>query len=204
MCPVTSSRFPRKIDQLLQNGGTITLAGGQVITRTGSQLNLDGGYIHYLGGVLQTTKLVAANGSVIDIANADPNGDYIGMRRQTTTTQSRWNITTTYVNPLLTGAAGSYETDYIQGGSAGTLNIYGQTASLSMVTFPRRRLPAVTRSPAPVFPVVARSTSVRQQRKVREAVLPDSADLPGHLGPSYVLEDMMRPRSPPAFPPIRS
>jgi len=54
--------IPRTIDQLLTNGGSITLSGGQVMTASGSSLNLDGGYVHYLGGVVNTTLLIDAYG----------------------------------------------------------------------------------------------------------------------------------------------
>ncbi|WP_323748453.1 hypothetical protein, partial [Burkholderia pseudomultivorans] len=40
---------PRTIDQLLTNGGTIILSGNEVMTAAGSSLNLNGGYVHYLG-----------------------------------------------------------------------------------------------------------------------------------------------------------
>ena len=56
--------IPRSIDQLLTNGGTITLSGNQVMTASGSSLNLDGGYVHYLGGIVATTRLIDASGNL--------------------------------------------------------------------------------------------------------------------------------------------
>ena len=42
--------IPRSVDQLLTNGGTITLSGNEVMTARGSSLNLNGGYVHVDGG----------------------------------------------------------------------------------------------------------------------------------------------------------
>ena len=123
-------QVPRGIQELLLNGGNIALAGGEVITRGGSTLNLDGGYLHYLGGVITTTRLIAANGAIIDIADADPNTTYIGLAGVHVLQQSRWNVTSQYVNPLLTGMGGYYESSYIEGGNAGTLQVYGNSSTV--------------------------------------------------------------------------
>jgi len=123
---------PQTISQLLQNGGNITLKGADVIAQTGSSLNLSGGYIHYLGGSIQTTELVAANGSVVAIADANPDVQYIGIEGEFVNQDGRWNSSNVYTNPLLSGAlsGGSYESDYIQGGNAGTLTVTGQYNTL--------------------------------------------------------------------------
>jgi filamentous hemagglutinin family protein len=122
--------IPRGIDQLLINGGTITLSGGEVVTAPGSSLNLNGGYIHYLGGMINTTRLVDASGHLVDIGKADPNDVYIGVAGQFTVTHDHWgaNLDETYGGSLLSG--GYYQPDYIQGGNAGTLNIFGQTVAV--------------------------------------------------------------------------
>ncbi len=115
---------PRKIDQLLQAGGTISLKGNEVITRKGSVLDLDGGYISYLGGMVGgTTKLLGANGQIYDISTADPNVQYLGFAGQFSVSHPRWGVTDTYVDPLMSGATSHYESGFIQGGKAGTLAI---------------------------------------------------------------------------------
>ncbi|WP_051278426.1 filamentous haemagglutinin family protein [Solimonas flava] len=121
---------PRTVDQLLVNGGTLNLTGREVLTASGSLLNLDGGYVHYLGGTVQTTRLLGADGRIYDIASADPNMTYIGIAGQYVRSQPRWNITDTYTDPLLSGRLGHYESDYIVGGDGGTLNIRAGTAIL--------------------------------------------------------------------------
>lgn len=122
------SLMPRTVDQLLTNGGTISLAGNEVMTADGSLLNLNGGYIHYLGGMVNTTRLVDANGAIVPIGQASPYDTFVGVAGQFTEPSSRWRPAQTWYNPLLSG--GVYESDYIVGGNAGTLNVF---ASQDMV-----------------------------------------------------------------------
>ncbi|WP_428382606.1 filamentous haemagglutinin family protein [Nevskia ramosa] len=121
---------PRGISELLQNGGALTLAGAEVVTRAGSSQNLDGGYLHYLGGIIETTRLLAANGAVIDIADADPSLKYIGIAGRFDDEHPRWNVTNTYTNPLIASVGARYESDYLKGGNAGTLNVFASQAAV--------------------------------------------------------------------------
>ncbi|WP_175049953.1 filamentous haemagglutinin family protein [Paraburkholderia sediminicola] len=120
------SLIPRSVDQLLTNGGTIDLAGAQVMTASGSSMNLNGGYVHYDGGILNTTRLVDANGAIVPIGQANPLDTYVGVAGQFVERHPRWNVTNTWSNPLLTG--GAYQADYIVGGNAGTLNVFASDA----------------------------------------------------------------------------
>ncbi|WCM25948.1 filamentous hemagglutinin family protein [Sphingomonas sp. QA11] len=119
--------IPRKIDQLLVNAGSITLAGNEVLTASGSMLNLDGGYVHYLAGAVQTTRLVDLAGNMTAIGDADPNDIYIGIAGVTAVDHNRWGVTDSYYNPLLATAA-TYRPASVAGGNAGTLTIYGEKA----------------------------------------------------------------------------
>ncbi|WP_424945338.1 filamentous haemagglutinin family protein [Burkholderia anthina] len=115
--------IPRTVDQLLTNGGAITLSGNEVMTATGSSMNLNGGYVHYDGGIVNTTRLVDANGALVPIGQASPYDTYVGIAGQFVESHPRWGVTKTWYNPLLT--MGAYQGDYIVGGNAGTLDIYG-------------------------------------------------------------------------------
>lgn len=115
--------IPRTVDQLLTNGGSITLSGNEVMTATGSSMNLNGGYVHYDGGIVNTTRLVDANGALVPIGQASPYDTYVGIAGQFVESHPRWGVTKTWYNPLLT--MGGYQGDYIVGGNAGTLDIYG-------------------------------------------------------------------------------
>lgn len=115
--------IPRTVDQLLTNGGSITLSGNEVMTATGSSMNLNGGYVHVDGGIVNTTRLVDANGAIVPIDKASPYDTYVGIAGQFTESHPRWGVTKSWYNPLQT--AGTYQGDYIVGGNAGTLDIYG-------------------------------------------------------------------------------
>jgi filamentous hemagglutinin family protein len=114
--------IPRTVDQLLTNGGTITLSGNEVMTADGSSLNLNGGYIHYLGGMVDTTRLVDANGAIVPIGQASPFDTFVGIAGEFVESHPRWGITTDWFDPLLSG--GVFEGDFIVGGNAGTLNVF--------------------------------------------------------------------------------
>ncbi|MDR0240815.1 MAG: filamentous hemagglutinin family protein [Burkholderia sp.] len=115
--------IPRTVDQLLTNGGSITLSGNEVMTASGSSMNLNGGYVHVDGGIVNTTRLVDANGAIVPIEKASPYDTYVGIAGQFIESHPRWGVTKSWYNPLQT--TGAYQGDYIVGGNAGTLDIYG-------------------------------------------------------------------------------
>ncbi|WGY71619.1 filamentous hemagglutinin family protein [Burkholderia cepacia] len=115
--------IPRTVDQLLTNGGSITLSGNEVMTATGSSMNLNGGYVHVDGGIVNTTRLVDANGAIVPIGQASPYDTYVGIAGQFIESHPRWGVTKSWYNPLQT--SGAYQGDYIVGGNAGTLDISG-------------------------------------------------------------------------------
>ncbi|WCM18167.1 filamentous hemagglutinin family protein [Paraburkholderia bryophila] len=122
------NNMPRTVDQLLTNGGTITLSGNEVMTAAGSSMNLNGGYVHYDGGMVDTTRLVDANGAIVPIGQASPFDTFVGIAGQFTENHPRWGVTKTWYNPLQTG--GTFQPEFIVGGNAGTLDLF---ASQSMV-----------------------------------------------------------------------
>ena len=113
---------PRTVDQLMTNGGTINLQGTQVIVRSGAQVNLGGGYIAYQAGWVTTPNLLASNGQIYNIADADPNLAYVGFAGEYNVVDNRWGVSTSYVNPLLASST-YWDPGFAQGGNAGTLNI---------------------------------------------------------------------------------
>ena len=113
--------IPQSIDRVLTNGGTVSFQGAEVDLASGALINLTGGYVHYLGGLVKTTRLVDASGHLVDISLADPNDTFVGIAGQFSASHPRWGITETYTGPLVAG--GYAESDYIVGGNAGTLTI---------------------------------------------------------------------------------
>ncbi|WP_246792191.1 filamentous haemagglutinin family protein [Burkholderia perseverans] len=123
-----ASLIQRTVSQLLTNGGTIVLSGNEVMTASGSSINLNGGYVHYDGGMVNTTRLVDANGAIVPIGQANPNDIYVGIAGEFTESHPRWGVTKTWYNTLQSG--GVYESDFIVGGNAGTLDIYAASAAV--------------------------------------------------------------------------
>jgi filamentous hemagglutinin family protein len=115
-------QVPRTIDQLLLNGGAVNVTGHDFVMNPGAQLDLDGGFLHYLGGLIQTPRLVGADGRLYSLASADPMMTFTGIAGEQVIDHPRWGVQQTFSSPLL-GSSEYYESDYVQGGNAGTLNI---------------------------------------------------------------------------------
>ncbi|MGO4702976.1 filamentous haemagglutinin family protein [Dyella sp. 2RAB6] len=113
---------PRTVDQLMTKGGGLSLHGGEVIVRSGSQLNLDGGFLSYQAGWIETPNLLGANGRIYDIAAADPDMSYVGYAGQYTQDHVRWGISQTYNNGMLAGSR-RWDPGFVAGGDAGTLDV---------------------------------------------------------------------------------
>lgn len=90
----------RDINEMLVDAGSITLSGGEVIAGEGSTLNLQGGYVHYLGGMVQTSKLLGADGRIYSASSVDPNVPIVGFAGDFNVTHGRWGVTESYSNPL--------------------------------------------------------------------------------------------------------
>jgi filamentous hemagglutinin family protein len=111
----------RSINQLLVNGGAVFLTGNEVDGAPDSTINLMGGYLHYLGGMVKTTRLTDQFGNPVAIGQADPNDTFTGIAGQFIQDHPRWGVKETFSNPLIDHAM--YVDDYVSGGNAGSLNI---------------------------------------------------------------------------------
>ncbi len=111
----------KSIGELLVDGGNINLQADEVVTGSGSIINLTGGYLHYAAGVVKTTPLIGADGRLYDIASADPDMRYVGVAGQFKVDHSHWGVTEVYTNPLYNGSV--YRSAYVRGGNAGGLTI---------------------------------------------------------------------------------
>lgn len=114
------TNMPRTVDQLMINAGSIDFKG-QAIIRTGAQLRLEGGFLNYLPGYIQSPRLQGANGLVYDIASADPNVDYTGFAGMFTAEHARWGVTENFTTSPLLANVGRFDPGFIKGGDAGTL-----------------------------------------------------------------------------------
>ncbi|WP_408949938.1 filamentous haemagglutinin family protein [Lysobacter sp. Hz 25] len=114
---------PRTVEQMLVDGGSINISGREFIARSGSTLDLDAGYVHYLGGMIETRRLLGADGRTYRLAEADPNLAYVGFAGSHTLDHQRWGVKEVFSSPLFARDR-RYESDYLEGGDAGQLSIH--------------------------------------------------------------------------------
>lgn len=114
----------RGIGELSAPGGSIALnSTGDLVTRAGSSLTAAGGSIKYLPGYISTTKLLGADGRIVDIADADPSQAYVGIAGQFVRNHDHWgaNLREIWLSPLV--ARGHYDPGYTEGEHAGTIQL---------------------------------------------------------------------------------
>ncbi len=114
------SNVPRDIRQLMIDSGSIAFRQNAII-RTGAQLRLEGGFINYLPGYLQTPRLQGVNGLLYDLASADPDVAYSGFAGVYDRDHARWGVTETFVASPLLANMKRWDPGFIKGGDAGTL-----------------------------------------------------------------------------------
>ena len=107
------------IAQRTETGGTVSLrSGGDIVFSPGASINVSGGQTTYLGGNVQTTKLVGANGQLVDIGSASPLMTYTGVVNPTfTQTFNSWGVKDVIPTPGLS----TYQPGYVQGAAAGSV-----------------------------------------------------------------------------------
>jgi hypothetical protein len=113
--------LPYTIASRTTQGGNVTLQSqGDVVVAKGATINVSGGQTDYTGGTVATTQLIASNGQTYDIGQASPNLTYVGLVNPTSSqTYTGWGVTSTLSSP----GTGKYEPGYIQGASAGTIQV---------------------------------------------------------------------------------
>ncbi len=107
------------IAQRTEAGGTAQFeSNGDVVFSPGASINVSGGHTTYLGGSIQTTKLVGANGQLYDIGSANPLLSYTGVINPTfTESYDKWGVQEVIPTPGLS----QYESTYVQGAAAGSV-----------------------------------------------------------------------------------
>jgi filamentous hemagglutinin len=117
------------VGELTIAGGSVAIdTNGSVVTNQTSTINVSGGSIDYQGATVQTTTVVAADGQILNIAQANPNQVYLGINGDFTVTSPKWGTTQSYSNALQSGSY--YDAGYVQGGSGGSFTISTQAATL--------------------------------------------------------------------------
>ncbi len=108
--------------ELASAGGNITVqAGGSVITRPGSILDVSGGSVRYSDGWNTTTQLLGADGRIYNISSAPTDMTYVGLAGVYERSHDRWGVTDAYTNPLISRPR--YEPGYVEGRDAGSITV---------------------------------------------------------------------------------
>ncbi|MBL8200202.1 MAG: filamentous hemagglutinin family protein [Chromatiales bacterium] len=110
---------PQDARERTSAGGTVSLVSrGDVVLAEGATIDVSGGAVNYRGGVLQTTRVVTADGRGVDISRADPDRIYQGVRNPTVdVVYTKWGVVETRATP---GIA-LYRPGYVEGRDAGTV-----------------------------------------------------------------------------------
>jgi len=116
------------IAQRTEAGGTASFQSlGDIVFSPGASINVSAGSTTYLGGTIQTTKLVGANGQIYDIGSANPLLTYVGVINPTyTQTYNKWGVQDIVPTPGLS----QYEPTYVQGATAGTVQFAAPSMAL--------------------------------------------------------------------------
>ncbi|MGI9375781.1 MAG: filamentous hemagglutinin family protein [Tsuneonella suprasediminis] len=113
------------LDQMIVDGGTLKIAvGDDFIMKSGAVIDVSGGSITYDEGYVYTTLLRRLDGSIIDIREADPDEIYMGLANEWVVYDPKWGKQETYYVPLMSSSSGQWEDSYVEGGNAGTVNVW--------------------------------------------------------------------------------
>jgi filamentous hemagglutinin family protein len=92
-------------------------------------LDFSGGWVRYSAGSVHYSKLLTADGRVVDISKADPNDDFVAVGNGFVEQLPQLSDPTVYANSILQGA--TYEPGYVEGHDAGSLTIKAPTGDLN-------------------------------------------------------------------------
>ncbi|MDR6692892.1 filamentous haemagglutinin family protein [Stenotrophomonas sp. 1337] len=117
------------ISEWAAQGGTVQLAGKEVVSHAGSRINLAGGSLDVQSGVVQQSWLRGRDGQLYRLDDAPAEMPYDGLYQGYELKQERWGVTESFRNPLV--APGQrFDNGYTVGRDAGRLLISAPTAVL--------------------------------------------------------------------------
>ncbi len=117
------------ISEWAAQGGTVQLAGREVVSHAGSRINLAGGSLDVQSGVVQQSWLRGRDGQLYRLDDAPAEMLYDGLYHGYELKQERWGVTESFRNPLV--APGQrFDNGYTVGRDAGRLLISAPTAVL--------------------------------------------------------------------------
>ncbi|KAF1072395.1 filamentous haemagglutinin family protein [Variovorax sp.] len=121
----------RGIGEWLAEGGTVTLAGREVVTQSGSAINVSGGTLDVRDGFVNQSWMRGVDGRLYEVSRAPGDMQYEGLYKGFEDAHARWGEKTTqYFNSPLIGAQRRFESGYTVGMDAGQLRIESPRAIL--------------------------------------------------------------------------
>lgn len=129
--------------EFMTKGGSVTLATSKLINfdgvtvgnapsvhiAGGASIDISGGWVSYAAGTVKTSKLVTADGRVVDISRANPNDVYVDVITSTTEVrQPRIGMVRSWM--VGAGQGQKFDAAYDEGRDAGALAISGAAVTL--------------------------------------------------------------------------
>jgi filamentous hemagglutinin family protein len=123
-------RIARTVAERSTTGGAVNLVSeGQAVINPGSRLNFSGGSVLFRPGYVNTTQLIGPFGRTVDIGEANPDQTYTGIVGKVTQKAKDWSQTESFLRAGPSNG-GRYEEGYVEGKSAGSLNIKAAALAL--------------------------------------------------------------------------
>jgi len=117
------------VGEWMAQGGTVSFTGSEVVTQSGSQINLSGGTLDVQDGYIRQSWLKGADGKLYELSRAPGDILYTGLYKGYEDAHARWGQTEYYYNPLIAPRQ-RFEAGYTVGRDAGTLVIGTRNAVL--------------------------------------------------------------------------
>jgi filamentous hemagglutinin family protein len=119
------------VGEWMAQGGTVTVTGGDLVTRAGSSINLSGGTLDVAAGTIRQSWLKGSDGNLYEVSKAPADLLYTGLYQGYADEHARWGSTTTetFYSPLIAPQS-RLENGYTVGRDAGRLVVATRSAVL--------------------------------------------------------------------------
>lgn len=119
------------VGEWMAQGGTVTVTGGDLVTRGGSRINLSGGTLDVAAGTIRQSWLKGSDGRLYEVSSAPADLLYTGLYQGFADEHARWgsSATQSYFNPLIAPQS-RLENGYTVGRDAGRLVVATRSAVL--------------------------------------------------------------------------
>jgi len=121
-----TNNLVRTVNERLAGGGSVNLlTTGGVVTHEGSRIDVSGGRVTYTEANVQPSVLIAADGTRYSLNDAPRDIPYTAIEGRGTGAQDRWGVVAQWVPVRARTEAG-----YVEGRSAGSVNVLGRQVVL--------------------------------------------------------------------------